>query len=78
MSPDCFQNKAQIHVCTCVHTYVHTNVQKVDQNTALNDTGVNLLTQTTTTANATKIGKVFQEANTNVSTVSVYVVHSMQ
>ena len=41
-----------------MRTYVHTNVQKVDQNTVLNDTGVNLLTETTTTANATKIGNV--------------------
>ena len=40
-----------MYVCVYIHTYIHTNVQKVDQNTALNDTCVNLLT-----ANATKVG----------------------
>ena len=79
---------------TYIHTYIHTHkcahVQKVDQNTALNGTGVNVFIETANTANATNIGNVFvckcalwngkalQEANKNVSTVSVYVVHSVQ
>ena len=81
---------------TYVHTYIRTyvgthkcaHVQKVDQNTAPNGTGVNVFIETTNTANATNIGNVFackcalwngksfQEENKHVcnSTVSVYLV----
>ena len=88
MSPDldCCQNKAQMYICTCVHTYIQmckrlikiqclttqvlTCSQKLLPLQMLPKLGMYCMHVCT--------GKAFQEAIKNFSTVSVYVVHSVQ